>query len=164
MGSTFDAREFRRAMGLFATGVTVVAAEAEGTVHGMTANAFTSVSLDPPLVLVCVNRPSVMADYLRKAGRFSVNFLREDQEAHSQFFARAKNAAEPAHAFVPWEGTPRLEPCLASVACSLDQVHEAGDHDIFIGRVEGLHFAEDASAPLLFFGGRYRRLDGAAES
>lgn len=164
MGSILDDREFRRAMGLFATGVTVVAAEADGTVHGMTANAFTSVSLDPPLVLVCVNRPSVMADYLRKARRFSVNFLREDQEAHSQFFARAKNAAEPEYAFVPWMDTRRLEPCLASVACALDRVHEAGDHDIFIGRVEGLHLPEGASRPLLFFGGRYRRLDGGAES
>ena len=154
-----EAIEFRRVMGLFATGVTVVTVQAGDEMHGMTANAVMSVSLDPLLVGVAVARRARMNGYLRKAGGYALNILSEDQQALSQFFAGIwPHPSPPEYRLEPWVGGPRLVGCVAAVGCRIDQIQEAGDHQFFLGRVVSLHRAEGALNPLLFFGGRYHRL------
>jgi flavin reductase (DIM6/NTAB) family NADH-FMN oxidoreductase RutF len=144
-------------MGLFATGVTVVSAEAGGALHGMTANSVTSVSLDPLLLLVCVDRRAHMAAAIREAGRFAVSILRDDQEAVSRRFAgQAGPVIQPA--FAPLGAAHRLDDCMAAIACVTERVLDGGDHIIVIGRVEDLWQADDLGDPLLYFGGRYRRI------
>jgi flavin reductase (DIM6/NTAB) family NADH-FMN oxidoreductase RutF len=154
-----DPLAFRRVMGAFATGVTVVAAQQGDEVHGMTANAFTSVSLDPLLVLVCIATHARMDGFIRRAGGFSVNFLSADQEPLSRYFANAwRPAAPPEFRFDPWDGGPRLVGSLASVGCRLDHAVDAGDHRVVLGRVIALFEGDPTALPLLFFSGRYRRL------
>ncbi len=151
---------FRKIMGLFATGVTVVAASEGDEIHGMTANAVTSVSLEPLLVLICVDIRARMNRFLESAGGFSINVLSEDQEALSRYFAGSwKSEGPPEFRFLPWTGGPRLIGCLAAVGCEIDRTIEAGDHRIVLGRVMALHEGDASSRPLLFFGGRYRRLE-----
>ncbi len=154
-----DPREFRRVMGLFATGVTVVTAAQDGQVHAMTANAVMSVSLDPLLVCVSVGKTARMNRFLEEAGGFALNILAEDQEALSRYFAGMWQApTPPAFQLEPWVGGPRLVGSLASVGCTLHQVVEAGDHRLFLGRVLALHRTEGPLRPLLFFAGAYHRL------
>lgn len=162
MQSTLDAMAFRQVMGLFATGVTVVATQIGEEIHGMTANAFASVSLDPPLVLVCVNRPAHMARNLHESGRFSVNFLEQGQEDLSRHFARATGAT-PDFEFEPWAGTIRLVGCLGSVACEVERVYDGGDHEIFLARVLNVEQESREGDPLVFWKGRYRRIDSTRE-
>lgn len=150
---------FRRVMGLFATGVTVVAAREGEEIHGMTANAVTSVSLEPLLVLVCVDRRARMNRFLESAGGFSINVLSEDQEALSRYFAGSwKPPAPPEFRFLPWEGGPRLVGALAAVGCHIDRSIDAGDHRIVLGRVVSLHEGDPTARPLTFFASRYHRL------
>jgi len=154
-----DPARFRRVMGLFATGVTVVAAEHDGETHGMTANAVTSVSLDPLLLLVCVGRRTRMSRWLERAGGFTVNILTQDQEALCRYFAGTwSHDAPPEFRFVPWQGGPRLVAALAALGCRRQRLIEAGDHWIVLGRVIALHEGDAAAQPLLFYGGRYCRL------
>lgn len=154
-----DALRFRRIMGRFATGVTVVGAEQGGEVHGMTANAVTSVSLDPLLVLVCIARQARMMRFVERSGGFSVNILSHDQEALSRYFAGSWGSASPPEfRFVPWEGGPRLVGALGALGCRVERLVEAGDHWIALGRVEALHEGDPGAEPLLFYGGQYRRL------
>ncbi|HEU5298505.1 MAG TPA: flavin reductase family protein [bacterium] len=154
-----DALHFRRIMGRFATGVTVVGAEHGGEVHGMTANAVTSVSLDPLLVLVCVARQARMMRFVEQAAGFSVNILSHDQEALSRYFAGSwAGASPPEFRFVPWEGGPRLVGAIAALGCRVERLVEAGDHWIVLGRVDALHEGDPGAEPLLFYGGKYRRL------
>ncbi len=154
-----DPTEFRRVMGLFATGVTVVTVQAGDEMHGMTANAVMSVSLDPLLVCVSVARRARMNGYLNKAGGYALNILSEDQQALSQFFAGVwPHPSPPEYRLEPWVGGPRLVGCVAAVGCRIDHVQEAGDHQFFLGRALSLHGADGALNPLLFFGGRYHRL------
>ncbi len=154
-----DPNSFRRVMGLFATGVTVIAAQHGGDIHGMTANAVTSVSLDPLLVLVCVGTTTRMHRFIQQAGGFSVNILTQDQEALSRYFAGAwAPPTPPEFQFVAWEGGPRLVGALASVACMTERAVEAGDHLLVLGRAVALHEGDPTAPPLLFFGGRYRQL------
>lgn len=159
MEPTVDPALFRRAFGLFATGVTVVSASSGTAVHGMTANAVASLSLDPLLILVALDRRARMNQFIRDAGGFAMNVLRDDQEALSRFFSGGwKHRLPPEFRFEPWEGVPRLVGSLASFACRLDQVLEGGDHWIITGRVTSLHEGLPPYRPLLFFSGRYRRL------
>jgi flavin reductase (DIM6/NTAB) family NADH-FMN oxidoreductase RutF len=154
-----EAREFRRTVGHFATGVTVIATEAEGGIRAMTANAFTSLSLDPPLVLVCVGKTAQMAATLRAALGFSVNMLAEAQQDLSTYFAGSwKQRDPPPFSFTRWEGGPRLDGCTAAVGCSVETIHEGGDHWIVVGRVLALHRDDSAAAPLVFWRGRYASL------
>jgi flavin reductase (DIM6/NTAB) family NADH-FMN oxidoreductase RutF len=153
-----DPAEFRRVMGMFATGVTVVTVEVGGEAHGMTANAVMSVSLDPPLVCVSVNRRARMDGLLQRAGGFAVNILAQDQQVLSQFFAGTWKHATPEYRLVPWTGGPRLVGCLAAADCRIEGVLEGGDHRIFLGRVLDLYRADGAPSPLLFFAGRYHQL------
>lgn len=154
-----DARTFRDALGCFATGVTVVTAICpDGTPIGLTANSFTSVSLDPPLLLVCIANNAGSAPYLRDAERFAVNVLQIGQQPTSNRFA---GKGEDRFGLTPWEvgeyGTPVLTGSLSSFECARDAVHEAGDHFLLVGRVLKAIF-EPRRDPLLYFRGKYRKL------
>jgi flavin reductase (DIM6/NTAB) family NADH-FMN oxidoreductase RutF len=154
-----DPREFRATLGLFATGVTVVAAQHGDHVHAMTANAVTSLSLTPPLVILCVSKQAKMAAELDPGQAFSINVLSASQQALSNYFAGRWPAMEPpGFDFEQWENTPRLRDCLAALACVVDAQLEGGDHWIIVGRVHATHRGAEPRQPLLFFAGAYRGL------
>ena len=152
--------EFRAALGRFATGVTVITVETnKGEVHGMTASAFCSVSLRPPLVLVCVDHLAETYLHLRECRQFGVSILREEQEPLSEFFADPERNPDAAYRlgikYRPMKTTtPVLESALGNLDCSVVSTHEAGDHTIFVGEVREVRVSE--GAPLLYFRGRYR--------
>jgi flavin reductase (DIM6/NTAB) family NADH-FMN oxidoreductase RutF len=154
--------EFRKAMGCFATGVTIITLDLESEVHGMTANAFASVSLDPPLVLVCVDHSARTHAHLHAKKRFGVNILAGDQRVISEYYARPVHvhghAEEEAGARFERtaQGTPILHGALAYLECRLQSAQEAGDHTIFIAEVEDVVVRE--GEPLLFFRGKYRTI------
>src|SRR5271166_518148 len=151
--------EFRAALGRFATGVTVITVEtAAGEVHGMTASAFCSVSLRPPLVLVCIDHLAETYLHVRERGRFGVSILREDQDALSEFFADPeRNPGAARRLDIRYNhmksGTPVVADTLANLDCVVVQSHAAGDHTIFVGEVKEVSVAE--GSPLLYFRGRY---------
>lgn len=157
--------EFRQAVGQFATGVTVVTVEREpGQVHGMTASSFTSVSLDPLLILVCIDHNARMLSLLLEKKRFGVSVLRENQRAISEFFAQTEQPEQgEANLGIRFgwarQGIPVLEGTLARLACSVESFHVSGDHTVFVGRVESVEISE--GEPLLHFRGKYRRIGGA---
>ena len=155
-----DAKPFRDTLGLLATGVCVVATQIEGQVHAMTANAVSSLSLDPPLVLFCPAKRARFSKLLPQASGFSINFLRDEQEALSTYFAGFwKEPDPPRHRFVTAAGLPRLEGSLASLLCDKRDVYEAGDHWLVTLAVRQLHRGVEPLKPLLFFRGKYRRVD-----
>lgn len=156
-------RAFRDVMGLFATGVTVVAANLQGQTHGMTANAITSVSLDPFLILVCVHKEAVMAEILEKSGQFSINILNEDQENLSSYFASMwpEGADPPDFVFEPWQGQVRLQGVIGVLGCQIDKFLDGGDHWIITGLVVDLDYQESPANPLLYYRGRYHRFLGS---
>jgi len=149
-------------MGRFATGVTIVTVDLDGEVHGMTANAFASVSLDPMLVLVCVDHTTRTHAHLHAKKRFGINVLCENQRAISEYYARPERDYEHAEkaAGARFErtqhGTPMLLGSLAYLECRLHSAQDAGDHTIFIAEVEDVVVGEDE--PLLFFRGKYRKI------
>lgn len=153
---------FRRVMGSFPTGIAVITAErAPGQVHGMTANSLTSVSLDPLLILVCVDQKAQLLAYLKAQRRFGVNILKETQPELSEFFAQPEqDPAEEARLGVRFRwtpsGIPLLEEALAHLACNVAAQYMAGDHTIFVGEVVGLELNE--GPPLVHHAGKYRRL------
>jgi len=160
---TLDPRRFRDALGRFATGVCVVAANPEGwEPFGMTVNSFASVSLDPPLVLWSLQNDSEMFEAFERAGRFSVNVLRADQRDMSgQYAEKGDHLLEPGHFELGGSGVPVLPESLASFECELEARHPGGDHVILVGRV--LEFAQrDNGEPLLFCCGAYRELANTA--
>jgi flavin reductase (DIM6/NTAB) family NADH-FMN oxidoreductase RutF len=150
--------EFRTALRCFAAGVTVVTTrDREGRPSGLTASAFTSVSLDPPLVLVCVDHAATAHPDFRTRGWFAVNVLRREQEALSRRFALTggdKFDGVPCHD--GRAGLPLLDDTLATLECRIVAAHEAGDHTIFIGQVEAASVA--AGRPLVYFHGAYHSL------
>jgi flavin reductase (DIM6/NTAB) family NADH-FMN oxidoreductase RutF len=153
---------FRQALGRFATGVTVISAErAPGQVHGMTANSFTAVSLDPLLVLVCVDAQARMLPILQRTGRFGVAVLKEQQRAISEFFALPEQDPEAEKALgirFHWteSGVPVLTDALVQLTCTVVASHLAGDHTIFLAGVDTAEVFE--GEPLLFFRGGYRKI------
>ncbi|MEH7414175.1 flavin reductase family protein [Neobacillus drentensis] len=150
-----DDRQFRNAMGKFATGVTVVATEVEGNIHGMTANAFMSVSLSPKLVVVSISERAQMLEKLNKSGKFSVNILSSSQQDLSIIFAgQQKNEQEVK--FERLGEVPVLAGAVAQIACEVSASHIEGDHTLFIGRVTDIHIEE--VEPLIYFSGKYRKL------
>jgi flavin reductase (DIM6/NTAB) family NADH-FMN oxidoreductase RutF len=160
------ADDLRRAMGHFATGVAVVtAADATSRPFGTTANAISSVSLDPPLVLACLRRESETLDALRQTRRFAVNILGADQQLLSDRFAkRAAIGTWEGVAHRLADGVPVLDETLATVECVLHDLADGGDHVIAVGRVIAVAHAPLAGPgeePLLFYRGRYARLDDA---
>lgn len=149
-------RLFRQTLGQFATGVIVITTRHEGRVHGMTANAFCSVSLDPPLVLVAIDNRSHMHRLLAQSRRYGVSILSKEQEALSRHFAGWPQ--EGLHVpFVWYDNCPLIEGAVAHLTCRVIDVHPAGDHTLYIGQVEQLGYADDR-VPLLFYGGRYHTL------
>ena len=159
---TLNSTEFRKAMGAFATGVTIITVDLDDEVHGMTANAFTAVSLDPMLVLVCVDHSTRTHAHLHAKKRFGINVLCEDQMASSEYYARPERSHEHAEAEAgarfdrTRHGTPMLDGALAFLECRLESVQEAGDHSIFIAEVEDVVVRE--GDPLLFFRSVYRKI------
>lgn len=150
------ARHFRDVLSLFASGVTVVTAIADGHPVGMTAQSFTSVSLDPPLVLFCPAKTSRAWPQIRKAGRFCVNLLAHDQQDLSN---RMASRGVDKFAEVGWEpapatGSPLLHGVLGYVDCTIHAVHDGGDHQIVVGKVGALS-GTDATHALTFFRGQY---------
>jgi len=154
--------DFRRALGQFATGVTVVTVESTpGQVHGMTANSFTSVSLEPPLVSVCVAQRAHLLPLLKEKRVFGINVLKEEQQQLSEFFALAdqpqKDGACIGVSFL-WtlQNIPLMDDVLCQIACRSHALHVAGDHTIVVGEV--LSATLYPGKPLLFFRGDYTRL------
>lgn len=155
-----SARELRDAFGAYATGVTLVTAQGPDGPVGITANSFTSISLDPPLLLVCVDRRARSLPAFERAESFAVNVLHADHEPLSNRFARPHGDGERFdHA--GWTtgalGLPILADALAVFECRRHAVHEGGDHRIFLGRVEALR-RHSAAEPLVVFQGAYRSL------
>jgi 3-hydroxy-9,10-secoandrosta-1,3,5(10)-triene-9,17-dione monooxygenase reductase component len=154
-----NALKFRDVLGRFCTGVTVVTSMSGGEPVGMTCQSFSSVSLDPPLVLFCPAKGSRAWPRMQRAGFFCVNLLSHDQLELSNGFA-AKGTDK--FAGVSWRpsatGAPLLDGVLGWVDCTIYAVHEAGDHYVVIGRVMDLG-VEDAPHPLLFYRGRYARTE-----
>jgi flavin reductase (DIM6/NTAB) family NADH-FMN oxidoreductase RutF len=153
------AAALRRTLGMFATGVTVITTLKGQQVHGMTANAFMSVSLDPPLVLVSIDRRTKMCGLLYEGSHYGVSVLCETQSALSDRFAgRAANgAAEPRFDLV--RETPLVDGALAHFVARVERSYWGGDHSLFLGRVE--YARQHPGTPLLFHGGRYERLGHA---
>ena len=145
----------RRTLGRFTTGVTVVTTASGGDVHAMTANAFTSVSLDPPLVLVSIDHRTRMHAMLPDTRHYGVSVLGSDQEPVAWHFA-GRPLRDPGDLF-EWEGdVPYVRGAIAQVGCSLYAAHEAGDHTLYLGHVEHLHSRH--GRPLLFHAGTFGNL------
>ena len=159
MTSAFDSARFRQVLGHFPTGVTVITAGSGTDKVGLAIGSFFSVSLDPPLVGFCAGKSSSSWPGIREAGRFCVNILAGDQEDECRVFASKAEDKFEGIGFkaAPWSGAPLLNGVLAWLDCELEAVHEAGDHDVVIGRVHDLAVSEEAG-PLVFFRGGYANL------
>ncbi len=150
---------FKKAMGSFATGVTVVTARsAAGEPQGVTVNAFSSVSMEPPMVLICLGRRThELAAYTEGDG-FVVNILRDDQrEASITFASRAEDKFDHVETEEGMNRLPLIKGCLANIQCTVESVHDGGDHVIVVGRVQDLSVAAGGQ-PLLYFRGAYHAL------
>jgi flavin reductase (DIM6/NTAB) family NADH-FMN oxidoreductase RutF len=154
-----DPKELRRLMGQFATGVTVITTKgADGTPYGLTANAFTSLSLDPPLCLVCVDRKAESFAHFYDSKVFTVNILTTEQEELSNRFAKSGGDKFTDIETVPGHhGAPLIAGALATLECRITDTLEGGDHVIHVGRIE--RHAINGGEPLLFFQGKYRRME-----
>lgn len=153
--------QLKKVMRRYPTGVTVVTIEHDDHIHGLTVNAFASVSLDPPLVLISIGRDQHSHGLIQAAGGFTVNILSQEQAALARQFSEPVSEEGGRFQDVPHTrhlaGAPVLEGCLAYLDCRTVAAHEAGDHSIFVGRVESSEVLADG-LPLLFFEGRYRGL------
>lgn len=161
-----DGDGLRTVMSRFATGVTVMTTAVDGEPHGMTANALTSVSLSPLLVLVCVSRDAAMHQQVQDAGSFALSILAADQQALSDHFADPERSAGSAGfadvtTSVAVTGAPIVDDALGYLDCELHEVHEGGDHVIVVGRVVGLGVGGRDRLPLLYHRSTYTTVDGA---
>jgi flavin reductase len=160
--TSLSSADFRRVVGNFPTGITVITVEREpGQVHGMTANSFTSVSLDPLLILVCIDHNARLLSFLKEQGRFGVSILKESQQAVSEHFAKPSQDPEATKSLgiqFRWTttGIPLIDDALAHLACNVAAQHPAGDHTLFLGEVESMDL--NSGEPLLYHRGSYRRL------
>ena len=171
---SIEGDQFRRLLGYFATGVTVVttmgrAGDGSAVPWGTTVNAFSSLSLDPPLVMLAIGRERSIHPIIRAHGSFAVNILAEDAQALSDCFAgapvtpsRAQFCGASFH--LGATGLPILDDAVAAFECALDAAHDVGDHSIFIGRVEAAEDIRKPALPLLYFRGRYLRIERAASA
>lgn len=160
--SDFDSREFRNVLGTFATGVTVITTGKDPMFHGMTAQSFSSLSLDPPLILVCVDKGASMVDFLNDCQAFTVNILSAEQEEAMWYFASKERPAPPdefkdVDYTVGVTGCPRLKHATTVIDCVVHEVLPGGDHEIFVGEVKAFEeLSQDE--PILFYRGRGRTL------
>jgi flavin reductase (DIM6/NTAB) family NADH-FMN oxidoreductase RutF len=158
-------QEFRAALSRWGSGVAIVTAAAGDQIHGMTVSAFSSVSLDPPLVLVCADKTSNTLGVIEAGGVFAVNILAAGQRDLSNRFASKKDEHRRFEG-VPWRrgitGAPILSGVLCAIDCRVVAAHDAGDHVIYVGRVEAVECA--AGEPLVYFDGAYRDLAALAGS
>lgn len=150
--------EFRAAMGRFASGVTVVTAKAgDGSLAGITVSAFTSLSLDPPLVLICIDKRASIHDRLTESSHFAVNILGEDQEVISRRFASRDDDRFSGVGFKEGStGSPLLDGAICHVECRIVHTYPGGDHTIVVGEVESAATVD--GKPLLYSRGGYARL------
>ncbi|MBC7900096.1 MAG: flavin reductase family protein [Saprospiraceae bacterium] len=153
-----DQHEFRAALAKFASGVTVVTTkDAEGRFHGITVSAFSSVSLDPPLVMICIEKTAGSHDALIGSATFVVNVLSQSQAAVSERFATQIQDKFRGVEFNPGiEGVPVLAGCLVNLECRVQNFYDGGDHSLFVGRVEKATIMD--GSPLVYFHGNYRAL------
>ena len=155
-----DERRFRDTIGLFATGVAVVASGLGEEVLAMTVNAVSAVSLDPMLVLFCPGKKTRFGLRIGELSGFTINILRHEQQALSSYFAGSwKDPTPPPFRMVPSRSAPRLEGALACIDCETASVTDVGDHWVVIGRVRELHQGVHPHHPLVFFHGKYRGVD-----
>jgi flavin reductase (DIM6/NTAB) family NADH-FMN oxidoreductase RutF len=151
--------EFRRACGRFATGVAIASVlDAQGTPHGLTVSSFTSASLEPPLILICLGHRVSAIDAFRASAHFGINVLAENQRDLAERFSRKGQDRFDALNWRRGEtGVPILAGVLAAIECAVRQRFTAGDHDVFVGEMVGARVA--GGAPLIHFASHYRRLD-----
>jgi flavin reductase (DIM6/NTAB) family NADH-FMN oxidoreductase RutF len=158
-GSPITDQTLRKMRGLFASGVTVVTTVQEGKLRGVTVSAFASVSLDPPLILICLAAESESENWIAESGVFAVNILSDEQEFLSERFAARAPIVNARFDGVPYHtassGSPILADSLAWYDCRVEATHEGGDHTIFVGRVEALGFGAENKLPLMYFANRY---------
>ncbi len=157
-----NADKFRRTLGRFATGVIIITTlDYEGKFHGMTANSFTSVSLSPPLILVCVDVQNQTHDFIKDQRKFGVNILGSHQRELSSYFAKTiPQPPEPdiVGAELSKNGIPCLQGSLGFLGCSLVAAHLQGDHTIYVGKVEEMVTDDSPDRPLIFYEGNFREL------
>jgi len=157
-----DADLFKNALRRWASGVTVVTSKNGDHVHGMTVSAFSSVSADPPLVMICANRNSLTHEVIAAGMVFAVNILAADQEDVSNRFASSKTESTRFDE-VKWHhgetGAPVLDEALACLECTVRSAHAEGSHTIFVGQVEAVHFREGVG-PLVYYDAAYRTIPG----
>ncbi len=159
-----DARQLRNILGQFATGVVLVTFKAGETVRGITVNSFTSVSLDPPLVLVCIDNRKSSCELIHSAQHYVVNVLSEIQvEVSKRFAGQWEMSKGLPFSDLSWRpsatsGAPVIDGVLAYLDCKLHQCVRAGDHTIFIGQVWEMGLGDVAAAPLIFHRGKYTSL------
>lgn len=156
-----DQATFRRVMSLFTTGVTVITVQRRDLMHGMTANSVTSLSLDPPLVLFSVGKSARMAGLLDGADGFAINILAADQENISRHFAgNEKDEASQIELLRRGPVAPLVPGSLGALSCTIEEMHEGGDHWIVVGKVVALHddLCGSETQPLVFFRSRYAQL------
>ncbi|MEU6895149.1 flavin reductase family protein [Streptomyces sp. NPDC046557] len=158
-----DPRSLRQVCGLFATGVAVITTGVDGRPEGTTVNSFTSVSLEPPLVLFCLHKHSRLHEVLKESGGFTVNFLSGRQEKLARSFAgrRPEGFQNVPHHYGS-TGLPVLSEGLAYLTCTTVDVHAGGDHDIVVGEVVELGVPEHGKEPLIFFDGSLGALEAEA--
>ena len=159
--SGLDTREYRDVCGCFATGVSVVTTADGDGARGLTANAISSLSLEPTLFLVCVDLKATSYPVLERAGHFAINILAADQEPVSNFFAGTTPEGNPMGEVkyrMSEHGNPLIEDSLAWLDCKTHSIIDGGDHKIFVGEVSGCEVARPDADPLLFFRGKYREI------
>lgn len=162
-GEPVDAGELRRAMGRFATGVAVVTTRDRGIDHAMTVNALTSVSLDPPLLLVCVEQEARFHDAVTAAGFFAVSLLQESARPVAAWLATRGRPLHDQLDRVPHRagavtGSALVDGALATLECRTSALHDGGDHTIVVGEVVAAELGDDQAAPLLWYRAGYARL------
>ncbi len=154
--SQIDTREFRNACGRFATGITIVTTEIDGEVHGMTANGFMSVSLEPPLIVVSVGKNARSHDLIAQSMKYGVSILTEEMEPYSNHFAgRPDENLE-----IPWEdldGNKVIKGALAQFSAKVVDAHEAGDHTLYIAEVTEMSYGE--GRPVLYYYTGYGKME-----
>lgn len=159
VGEPVADQTLRKLRGLFASGVTVVTTVHDGQLRGVTVSAFSSVSLNPPLVLACIAKEAESREWIAASGIFAVSILSDEQEFLSERFAARAPLVNARFDGVPYHtaitGSPLLEGSLAWYDCRVEASHDGGDHTIFIGRVEAVGWGVEGKQPLVYFANRY---------